>query len=171
MGMQVYITSDHDGYNLRMDIIDGLKEYNNTLEMDNSRGILYIIDMGPKNNDFVDYPDYCHKVAKLVSLNKDSIGIVICKTGIGMSIVCNRYRGVRCALCHSEETALIAREHNNANIISLGSDIVNRENGCNIVKAFIEGRFKKGHHIDTIGKINNINNINPITLEKTKFLM
>ncbi len=169
MGLQVYISSDHAGYKLKTDIIKWMKVYNDKIS--NDADILYAIDMGPNNDDRVDYPDYCHRVAKLVSINKDSIGIVICGTGIGMSIVCNRYRNIRCALCHNEETAQMAKEHNNANIISLGSRIIDAHKAYKILQKFIESRFQGGRHIDRINKINNINNIDPITLEKTKFLM
>ena len=112
---------------------------------------LYVIDMGPIekiNVTILIMP----MVSKLVSLNKNSMGIVICGTGIGMSIVCNRYPDIRCALCDSVTLARLSREHNNSNVVALGSRVISQHTATKIIETFIGTRFLEGRHTDRIAK-------------------
>ena len=167
MSLQIYIACDHAGFHLKEHIVSWLNQ-SDTHTLPEHIDNIYTIDMGPKTDERCNYPYYAHMVSKLISLNKNSIGIVICGTGIGMSIVCNRYGSIRCALCHDIETAKLAKQHNNANIIALGSRLLSNTTACNILDAFLNSQFEGGRHIDRINQINNINNINPITLEVEK---
>ena len=107
--MKIVIATDHNGVKEKKEIIDNLKkEYE-------------IIDMSQNNYDTDDYPDFAIKVAEYVKENKDSIGILLCWTGIGMSIAANKVKGIRCAHVSNREEAKLARMHNNANIIALSS--------------------------------------------------
>ena len=105
---KIFISSDHAGYNLKKYI---LKKFSNKKK---------IVDLGPDSNKSVDYPDYAHKLSKKVSANKGSFGILICGSGVGMSITANRNKKIRAALCYSVKNTKLSRLHNNANIITLG---------------------------------------------------
>ncbi len=153
MNLQVYIASDHAGFTMKEYITKWLTlSYMNMLPK-HIKG-LYVIDMGPSREGKCDYPDYAHMVSKLVSLNKNSIGIVICGTGIGMSIVCNRYPDIRCALCDSVTLAKLSREHNNSNVVALGSRVISQHTATKIIETFIGTKFLEGRHTDRIAKIN-----------------
>ena len=153
MSLQIYIASDHNGYNLKNLIIEWLnQDFINRLPK--HIDTIYPIDMGPNNHEKCDYPYYAHMVSKLVSLNKNSIGIVICGTGTGMSIVCNRYNSIRCALCHNIESAKLAKLHNNANILSLGAKFLSKSDAFNIIEEFIKNDFEGGRHENRINQIN-----------------
>jgi len=170
MALQIYISNDHSGYRLKGVIIEWLQNvYKKSLPCNIDD--IYIIDMGHGNNDSCDYPHYAHMVSKLVSLNKNSIGIVICGTGIGMSIVCNRYKNIRCALCSNTEMAEMAKKHNDANILALGSRLLSDNNALDILERFLNTDFEGGRHINRIQKINNKNCIDPITFEKNENLI
>lgn len=140
--MKIAIASDHGGYELKGVIIDYLTNKGNEM-----------LNLGTDSADSVDYSDYAEKCAEKV-LSKDvDFGIVVCGTGIGISIAANKIKGIRCALCHSPETAALAKQHNNANIISLGGRTTTDEMALKIVDAFIEAEFEGGRHQRRVDKI------------------
>lgn len=157
--------SDHAGYELKKYLIDKLNKENKKEEERIAKyngiysislpvkGTYEILDIGCfSSENKCDYPD----IAKLVSNNvikTDSIGILICGTGIGISIAANKVKGIRCAVCHSIETAEMAKKHNNANIIALGARILSKDSAFKILKTFLEETFQGGRHQRRIGKI------------------
>jgi ribose 5-phosphate isomerase B len=139
--MNIVIASDHAGFDLK-------KKIKTFLENE------YVIDdMGCHSTDSVDYPDYAKAVALNVAKNKFDFGILICGTGIGMSIAANRYKKVRAALCHSVEAAVATRSHNDANILCLGARTMDGEKINDIVKAFLTTAFEGGRHLKRVDKI------------------
>jgi ribose 5-phosphate isomerase B len=143
--MKFYIATDHAGY--------GVKEYIKTLLNDRGHEV---IDLGPDSADRVDYPDYGRKCAEAVRDDAGSYGIVVCGTGIGISISANKVPGIRAALCHDAYTAAMARAHNNAQILAFGERVVGRGVIESILDAFIETEFEGGRHADRVAKINAI---------------
>ena len=113
-----------------------------------------IKDLGCYDTCNVDYPDYAKKVCDAILHDETSKGILICNTGIGMSIVANRYSGIRAALCLNESMASMSREHNDANIIIFGSQFVDKSTACNCCDVFLTTRFEGGRHVRRLDKIN-----------------
>ncbi|MCJ8325872.1 MAG: ribose 5-phosphate isomerase B [Campylobacterales bacterium] len=113
-----------------------------------------VIDLGPMNKDRVDYPDFAAKLCKEVLEDENSKGILICGSGIGMSMAANKFDGIRAALCHNEYSAQMAREHNNANVICLGERVSGLGMIENIIKAWDETEFAYGRHEQRVEKIN-----------------
>ena len=142
---KIFISSDHAGVKLRLLI---------KLYLEN---LSYIVeDYGCLEADItVDYPDYVHDVVHYVAGNDSRIGILICGTGIGMSIVANRYKKIRAALCYSTEIARFAREHNNANVLCLGARYITYEKAKLIVHEFLNTKFSEGRHTQRVEKIDN----------------
>ncbi len=136
------IASDHGGIELK----ESVKKF---LE---SRGI-EVRDLGTMNSDSVDYPDYGEKVGRAVSRGEAEKGILICGTGIGMSIVANKFPGVRAALISDEFTARMSKEHNNANIIVMGGRVSSDEEASAMVGAWLDARFEGGRHERRLEKI------------------
>ena len=139
----VIISSDHAGYNLKESIKDYL-----------CKKKFKVIDCGPDSDASVDYPDYAKKLAKKILSN--NYGILICGSGIGMSIVANRYKKVRASLVFNTKTAKLAREHNNSNVLVLGSRVTNKINALKIVHTFFKTKFLKGRHGRRVKKFNNV---------------
>tara|TARA_B100000029_G_C17245116_1_gene840552 strand:- start:353 stop:778 length:426 start_codon:yes stop_codon:yes gene_type:complete len=137
---KIFIASDHAGYNLKENIKKSLIKKNKK-----------IMDLGPKNSNSVDYPDYAHLLSK--KIKKDNIGILICGSGIGMSMVANRHRNVRAALCHSSKSAFLSRKHNNANVITLGARLTTKKVALKYIDKFINTSFEGGRHLRRIKKI------------------
>ena len=108
----------------------------------------------------VDYPDIASEVAKSVQNKETDKGILICRTGIGMSIVANKYKGIRCALCHDEFTAKNSRAHNDSNILAIGADTVNVNEAICILRMWLATGFEAGRHQDRINLISEIENEN-----------
>jgi len=140
--MKFYIGTDHAGVELK----------NWTVELLKSKGY-EVEDLGPYTTDRVDYPDYAHKVATAVLADKDSQGILICGSGIGMSMAANRHEGIRAALCHDAYTAMVAREHNDANILCYGERIVGKGVAESIIDAWLANGFEGGRHEARVKKI------------------
>ena len=137
---KIYIASDHAGFNLKESI---KKKFSSKFE---------VLDLGPKHSKkSVNYPDYAHKLSK--KIKKENIGILVCGSGMGMAMTANKHKGVRAAICWSEEIAELAREHNDANIISIPSRFLSEEKIINIVEAFIKTDFEGGRHKRRIEKI------------------
>lgn len=142
---KIGIASDHGGFELKESIISHLLK--NNWDVD---------DLGPHNKDPVDYPDYGIKLAEAVSLKKVGRGIVICGTGIGMSIVVNRYPGIRGALCTDLFTAKLCREHNDANILIMGGRVLGKGLAAEIVNIWLNTPFSGGRHQKRLDKIDQI---------------
>lgn len=141
--MKITIGSDHAGFELK----EVVKEY--LL----SRQDVEITDVGTDTGDSVDYPDYGAQVAKKVSTGRSDRGILLCGSGIGMSIVANRFPGVRAALCTDEETARLSRQHNDSNILVLAGRRTDAATGKAIVAAWMETEFEGGRHQRRLDKI------------------
>jgi ribose 5-phosphate isomerase B len=141
--MKYFIAADHAG----IDIKKYVKELFETKGHE-------VIDLGPFSKERVDYPDYAAKVCQEVINNKQSKGILICGSGIGMSMAANKFDGIRAALCHNEYSARMAREHNDANIICLGERVSGYGMIEAIVEAWLEASFEGGRHEGRVEKIN-----------------
>jgi len=140
--MKFYIGTDHAGVDLK----DWTVEY--------LRGKGYEVeDLGPYTTDRVDYPDFANKVCEAVLADKGSQGILICGSGIGMSMVANRHKGIRAALCHDAYTATVARGHNDANVLCYGERIVGKGVAASIIDAWLAGSFEGGRHEQRVAKI------------------
>ena len=140
--MKFFVATDHAGIELKDYTVELLREKGHEVE-----------DMGPYSKDRVDYPDYAHKVASAVLTNSDAHGILICGSGIGMSMAANRHEGIRAALCHDAYTAMVARGHNDANILCFGERIVGKGVAESILDAWIDGSFDGGRHCGRVEKI------------------
>jgi ribose 5-phosphate isomerase B len=142
---KIYLGSDHGGFKLKESIIGYLKggELMGRYEIEDLG--CYEADLEAKfsGRKQIDYPEYAHRVAHEVRAMSDSMGILVCGTGLGMSMAANRTKGVRAAVCHDEYTARMAREHNYANVLCLGERVVDMETGLRIVGIFLETDFSK----------------------------
>lgn len=139
----IALGSDHGGYDLKCQIIDYLKE----------KGIAYK-DFGCYDKQSCDYPEFGKAAAKAVASGECDRGIVVCTTGIGISIAANKIPGVRCALCTDSYLAKMTRLHNDANMLALGGGIVGKNLAIEIVETFLNTEFSEGeNHIRRIGKL------------------
>ena len=136
------LASDHAGYDLK----ENIKAY---LESNNFN----IKDLGPFNEDSVDYPDYGNILGKFILENKNSIGIAICGSGIGISIALNRMLGIRAALCSNEEIAKLSRNHNDANVLVLAGRFMNLKKSSSIIDIFLKESFEGGRHERRVNKL------------------
>lgn len=143
--MKVGIGSDHGGYELKEYIKGFLEE----------EGIEYI-DYGTNSSESVDYPEFGEKVALAVKDGECDRGIVICGTGIGISISCNKVAGIRCALCGDTYSAKMSVEHNNAQVLALGGRVVGKDLALEIVSTWLSARFQGGRHERRVNKISDI---------------
>ena len=139
---KIFISSDHAGFKLKESIKIFLNKQN-----------YKYIDLGPNNDSRVDYPDFAHKVAKKVKINKNHVGILICGSGMGMNIAANRHKNIRAAQCFNLKSTKLSRLHNDANIITLGSRLLNKKNVMNLVNVFLKTKFEGGRHRKRINKI------------------
>ncbi len=140
--MKFYIATDHAGYAVKAYIKELVTEKGHE-----------IIDLGPDSADRVDYPDFGHKCAKAVAADEGSFGIVVCGTGIGISMAANKVPGIRAALCHDAYTAAMARAHNNAQILAFGERVVGKGVIESMIDAFIATEFEGGRHAARVAKI------------------
>ena len=145
--MKIAIGCDHGGYLLKQDILIWLEEHEIDYE-----------DFGCYSTESVDYPIYGEKVARSVASGECDRGIVICTTGIGISIAANKVKGIRCALCGDSLSAEMTRRHNDANMLALGARVVGTELGRMIAKSFLAGEFEGGRHQRRIDQITAIEN-------------
>ena len=139
---KIFISSDHAGFKLKEDIKSYLKKQKYSF-----------IDLGPDNDNKVDYPDYAHSVAKKVKINKNYRGILVCGSGMGMNIAANRHKNIRAAQCYNAKSTKLSRLHNDANIITLGSRLLSKKNALNCVSIFLKTKFEGGRHSKRIKKI------------------
>lgn len=140
--MKIAIGCDHAAFNEKNSLIAYLENKN-----------FLVKDFGCFSNDSVDYPDYARLVAKEIQNNNYDFGILICGSGIGISIAANRHRGIRAALCTSEFHAEMSRKHNDANIIALGARITPIDEMFSIISKFLDTEFEGGRHQNRIEKI------------------
>lgn len=140
--MKIAISSDHGGNRLRHEITQLLSE----------RGINFE-DFGPKNDDSVDYPDYATAVCEGVVSGQFDRGILICGTGIGMSIAANKTKGIRCALAHDVFSAKATRAHNDTNVLAMGERVIGFGLAREIVDAWLDTSFEGGRHEQRIEKV------------------
>ena len=140
--MKVAIAGDHAGVALKAEVRDWLREHGYDVE-----------DLGPADTASVDYPDFAAKVAAGVSKGIFDRGVLVCGTGIGMSIAANKFRGVRAALCTNEFMARAARTHNDANVLCLGGRVLGIDMAIGVVEAFFTASFAGGRHARRVEKI------------------
>ena len=140
--MKFYIATDHAGIDLKDYTVELLKEKGHE-----------VVDLGPFSKERVDYPDFAHKVAHSVLADAGAQGVLICGSGIGMSMAANRHEGIRAALCHDAYTATVARGHNDANVLCFGERIVGKGVAESILDAWIAGSFDGGRHCGRVEKI------------------
>ena len=139
---KILIASDHAGYELKEFVKRYLIKKNKLIE-----------DLGPFKEKKVDYPDYAHKLSKKVIKNNNFIGILVCGSGTGMAITANKHKKIRAALCYDLKSAKLSRLHNNANVITLGSRLINRNTAIKCVNIFLTTKFEGGRHTKRIKKI------------------
>ena len=145
----IAIGSDHGGFKLKEEIKKYLEE----------KQISYK-DVGCMNEERVDYPNIAKQVAKEVQSQKCEKGILICRSGIGMSIVANKFKGIRCTPCHNEYTAKFAKLHNNGNVLSIGADDVTVNEAICMIRIWLATEFEGGRHEERIKIIEEIENEN-----------
>ena len=139
---KIFISSDHAGYNLKKKII---KKFENRFIFE---------DLGTNNSlTSVNYPEYAHKLCKRVGSNNKNMGILVCGSGIGMSMAANRHKNIRAAVCYSVKNTKLSRLHNNANIITLGSRLTKKNTAFKCIEVFINTKFEGGRHKKRIKKI------------------
>ena len=139
---KIFISSDHAGFKLK-EAIKSFLSYKKLL----------FTDLGPYNDSRVDYPDFAHKVAKRVMLDKNNVGILVCGSGMGMNIVANKHKNIRAAQCFNLKSTKLSRLHNDANIITLGSRLISKKNALNFIGVFLKTKFEGGRHSKRIRKI------------------
>ncbi|MBD1172539.1 ribose 5-phosphate isomerase B [Pelagibacterales bacterium SAG-MED05] len=139
---RICIASDHAGFQLKEVIKTTLINKN-----------ISIIDLGPIDNKSVDYPDYAKKVSNRVKSKKSDIGILVCGSGIGMSISANKTKGIRAAVCYNSKSTRLSRQHNDANIISIGSRLTKKNTALQLITIFLETKFDGGRHLRRVKKI------------------
>ena len=140
--MRIAIANDHGGYEFKQIIKEDLQGTEHAF-----------VDLGTNDSESVDYPDYAEKVVHYVLHNGYDCGILICGTGIGMSMVANRHRGIRAALCHGPETARLSRQHNNANILCIPARFTDQKTILKIADVFLKTKFEGGRHQRRVDKI------------------
>ncbi len=140
--MKIAIGNDHGGLELANACRDWLNENN-----------FQVIDCGTHTLESVHYPVYAKKVVEEIIRDRANFGILVCGTGIGISISANKWPEIRCGLCHNETTARLTRQHNDANILAMGGRVIGTEVGLDIVKIFLNTEFEGGRHQDRINMI------------------
>ena len=136
------MASDHAGFVLKEIIKNKL-----------TKKKIKVIDLGPKTNMSVDYPDYAKKVARNVSSKKTNMGILVCGSGTGMAMSANKFRKIRAAVCYNSVSTRLSRTHNNANILALGSRLTKKKQAIKLVNIFLSTKFEGGRHLRRTKKI------------------
>ena len=138
--MKIAIATDHNGVNEKKKIMELLPE-------------IEWVDKSPNNYDTDDYPDFAFAVCEAINNKEVDLGVLMCGTGIGMSIAANRHKGIRCALCSEPFSAKMSREHNDSNVLALGGRIIGKQMAEEIIKTWIYTEFTGGRHISRIEKL------------------
>ena len=139
---KILIASDHAGFKLKNEIKRFLIKKRKK-----------ILDVGTKNSNSVDYPVFAHKLSKRINRDRNSFGILICGSGIGMDMTANKYKNIRAALCYDLKSTKLSRQHNNANVMALGARLTKKKIALKCVNAFLNTKFKGGRHLRRIKKI------------------
>ncbi len=139
---KISLASDHAGFVLKEIIKNKL-----------TKEKIKVIDLGPKTNMSVDYPDYAKKVARNVSSKKTNMGILVCGSGTGMAMSANKFRKIRAAVCYNSVSTRLSRTHNNANILALGSRLTKKKEAIKLVNIFLSTKFEGGRHLRRTKKI------------------
>jgi len=139
---KVCIASDHAGFKLKESIKNFLINKN-----------ISTIDLGPMNDNSVDYPDYAKKVSNRVKSKRSDVGILVCGSGTGMAISANKTKKIRAAVCYNLKSTRLSRQHNNANIIAIGSRLTKKNTALQLVSIFLETKFEGGRHLKRVKKI------------------
>ena len=142
MTKKLFISSDHGGFYLKEQILEYLLKKS-----------FKIIDLGTKDSSSVDYPDYSKILVEKMKNNLDYFGILLCGTGIGMSIAANRYSHIRAALCADDDMARLSRMHNDANVLVIGGRTTSLNSAKKIIDVFLSTEFEKGRHTKRLKKI------------------
>lgn len=135
---KIFIASDHAGYDMKMKLNNHFSQ---------------LIDLGTNSNESVDYPDFAHKLTTEVLNNKESYGILICGTGVGMSMAANKVIGIRAGLVNNADIARLIRQHNNANVLIIPGRFMDEKEAVNCVQNFIDTEFEAGRHKIRVDKI------------------
>jgi len=139
---KICVASDHAGFQLKETIKNFLINKN-----------ISIIDLGPMNENSVDYPDYAKRVSNRVKSKKSDVGILVCGSGTGMAISANKTKKIRAAVCYNLKSTRLCRQHNNANIIALGSRLIKKKDALKLVTVFLQTKFEGGRHLKRVKKI------------------
>ncbi|MBD1159616.1 ribose 5-phosphate isomerase B [Pelagibacterales bacterium SAG-MED19] len=139
---KIFISSDHAGFFLKEQIIKKFKKK------------YFFMDLGTNSSEIsVNYPDYAHKLCKKVAQNSKNMGILVCGSGMGMSMAANKHKKIRAAVCYSTKNTKLSRLHNNANIITLGSRLIKKNTAFKCIDTFINTKFEGGRHKKRVKKI------------------
>ena len=139
---RVILASDHAGFKLKEEIKKFLIKKRNK-----------VLDLGTKNTNAVDYPDYAHLLSIRMKKNNNLLGILVCGSGAGMSMAANKHTNIRAALCYNVKSTKLSRLHNNANVMTIGSRLIKKKVALKCVKVFLETSFEGGRHLRRIKKI------------------
>jgi len=139
---KVVLASDHAGFKLKEEIKKFLIKKGKK-----------VLDLGTQNTNAVDYPDYAHLLSKKMKKGENQFGILICGSGIGMSIAANKHKNIRAALCYNSKSTKLSRLHNNANVMTIGSRLIKKKVALKCVSAFLKTDFDGGRHIRRVKKI------------------
>ena len=139
---KIVLASDHAGFKLKEEVKKFLIKKRKK-----------VLDLGTKNTNSVDYPDYAHHLSRRMKKDKSQLGILICGSGTGMSIVANKHKNIRAALCYNTKSAKLSRLHNNANVMTLGSRLIKKNVALRCVNTFLKTNFAGGRHLRRIKKI------------------
>ncbi|GAA2974837.1 MULTISPECIES: ribose 5-phosphate isomerase B [Finegoldia] len=140
--MKIAIAADHGGFELKDSMVEYIKSLGNE-----------VMDLGTNSADSVDYPDYAKKVCEEIQQGNSDLGILICGTGIGMSLAANKFEGIRAACVSDVYSAKMSRNHNNANVLCIGARVIGDEVAKLIIKTFLENEFEAGRHQRRVDKI------------------
>ena len=138
----IAVAVDHGGYALKQAVIEEIRA-----------GGRIAVDLGTDSDDPVDYPDFAAKLVDAIADGRTRRGVLVCGTGIGVSIAANRHPGIRAALCYDEETATLARRHNDANVICLGGRKTSEQTARGLVRLFLSTAFEGGRHVRRVTKL------------------
>ena len=139
---KISLSSDHAGFQLKESIKKFLIKKN-----------IKVIDLGPKNTDSVDYPDYAKKVARNIIAKKSDMGILVCGSGTGMAMSANKFKKIRAAVCYNKASTRLSRQHNNANIMALGARLTKKSDVMKLVNIFLNTKFEGGRHFRRVNKV------------------
>ena len=139
---KVILASDHAGFKLKEEIKKFLIKKRKK-----------VLDLGTKNTSSVDYPDYAHLLSKKMKKSENQFGILICGSGIGMAMAANKHKNIRAALCYDTKSTKLSRQHNNANVMTIGARLIKKNIALKCVSTFLETDFNRGRHLRRIKKI------------------